>query len=199
MKRIALLTILGLCIAAPSMMMAQGSYNHAEVGAFVDYLRFDATNPVSNLVGVGGRVGFNVNPNVMLEGEMSYDFERSFVNVNSNGTGGNGNIVRTRFRPLTALFGPKFQVGGSGPFRAFVTGKIGFVNFSVSNASVGTGFNNAFNSIGNGATKFAAYPGGGVEGFWGPFGLRLEAGDEIYLSNGTFNNLKVTFGPVVRF
>jgi hypothetical protein len=199
MKRIALLAVLGFCLAAPSITMAQGTYNHAEVGAFVDYLRFGATNPASNLVGVGGRVGFNVHPNVMLEAEMSYDFERSFVNVNSSGTGGNGSVVRTRFRPLTGLFGPKFQVGGSGPIRAFVTGKVGFVNFSVSNASVGPGFNNAFNSIGNGATKFAAYPGGGLEGFWGPFGLRLDAGDEIYLSNGTYNNLKVTFGPLFRF
>jgi hypothetical protein len=199
MKRLALLIALSFSLAAPSMMMAQGTYNHAEVGAFVDYLRFGATDPVSNLVGVGGRIGFNANPHLMLEAEMSYDFERSFVNVNSSGTGGNGSVVRTSFRPITALFGPKFQVGGSGPFRAFVTGKVGFVNFTVTNASVGTGFNNAFNSIGSGSTKFAAYPGGGVEGFWGPFGLRLEAGDEIYLSNGTYNNLKVTFGPVLRF
>jgi hypothetical protein len=43
------------------------------------------------------------------------------------------------------------------------------------------------------------YPGGGVEGFWGPIGLRLEAGDEIYFDNGTHNNLKVTFGPAFRF
>jgi hypothetical protein len=100
MKRIALLAVLGFCLAAPSIMMAQGTHNHAEVGAFVDYLRFDATNPAANLVGVGGRVGFNVHPNVRLEAEMSYDFERSFVNVNSSGTGGNGTVVRTKFRPL---------------------------------------------------------------------------------------------------
>jgi hypothetical protein len=43
------------------------------------------------------------------------------------------------------------------------------------------------------------YPGAGVEGFWGPIGLRLEAGDEIYFDNGTRNNLKVTFGPTFRF
>lgn len=29
-----------------------------------------------NFVGLGGRVGFNVNPNIALEGEMSYDFEK---------------------------------------------------------------------------------------------------------------------------
>jgi hypothetical protein len=79
------------------------------------------------------------------------------------------------------------------------TGKVGFVNISVSKAGVGTGFSNAFNSIGNGATKFAAYPGAGLEGFWGLFGLRLDVGDEIYLSDGTFDNRKVTFGPLFRF
>ena len=40
---------------------------------------------------------------------------------------------------------------------------------------------------------------GGLEGFVGPIGLRLEAGDEIYLNNGTFNNLRVTAGPTFRF
>jgi hypothetical protein len=195
MRRLSLFTLLAFCLAAPSWVAAQDSYNHAEVGAFVDYMRFGATDPALNLVGVGGRVGFNVHPNIVIEGEMSYDFERSFVNT--SGTGGSGSVVRTTFRPLTGLFGPKFQT--TGPVRAFVTAKVGFVNFSVSNAGVGTGFNNAFNNIGNGATKFAVYPGGGIEGFWGPFGLRLEAGDEIYVDNGAYNNLKASFGPVFRF
>jgi hypothetical protein len=50
-----------------------------------------------------------------------------------------------------------------------------------------------------GGEHFAFYPGGGFEGFWGAFGLRLEAGDEVYLNNGTYNNLRVTFGPQLRF
>jgi hypothetical protein len=54
-------------------------------------------------------------------------------------------------------------------------------------------------AITTGETKVALYPGGGIEGFWGPFGLRLEGGDEIYFDNGTRNNLKVTFGPAFRF
>ena len=33
-----------------------------------------------------------------------------------------------------------------------------------------------------------------------PLGLRLGgAGDEIYFSSGAHNNLRVTFGPVIRF
>ncbi len=197
MKRITLLAVVAFCLAAPSLVMAQGTYNHAEVGVFVDYLRFSPTTPERNLVGLGGRAAFNVHPNVQLEAEMAYDFERSFITTTN--TGGTSTFVRTSFRPLTGLFGPKFQVGGSGPFRAYLTGKLGFINFSTSSAAVSTGFTGAFQNIGNGGTKFAAYPGGGIEGFWGPFGLRLEVGDEIFISNGTFNNLRVTFGPQLRF
>jgi hypothetical protein len=53
--------------------------------------------------------------------------------------------------------------------------------------------------VGGSSTHFAMYPGAGVEGFWGAFGFRLDVGDEIYLNNGTFNNLKVEFGPTIRF
>jgi hypothetical protein len=38
-----------------------------------------------------------------------------------------------------------------------------------------------------------------VEGFVGPVGLRLEVGDDIYFDNGARNNLRVTFGPTIRF
>lgn len=30
-------------------------------------------------------------------------------------------------------------------------------------------------------------------------GLRLEAGDDTYFDNGARNNLRVTFGPTLRF
>ena len=47
--------------------------------------------------------------------------------------------------------------------------------------------------------RIAAYPGGGVEAFAGPIGLRVEVGDEIYMNNGANNNLRVTFSPSIRF
>jgi hypothetical protein len=101
-------------------------------------------------------------------------------------------------RPLTGLFGPKFETPG--PFKFFVTGKVGFINFTTTGAAVTPGtVGNAISGVGGGGTHFAMYPGVGFEGFWGPFGLRLEAGDEVYLNNGTFNNLRVTFGPQIRF
>ena len=57
----------------------------------------------------------------------------------------------------------------------------------------------AIGGIGGGGTHFAVFPGGGIEGFWGPIGLRLDVGDEIYMADGANNNLRVTFGPTIRF
>jgi hypothetical protein len=74
MKRIIFLLVLSCGLALPSALMAQGS-DHVEVGVFADYMNFSATDPHINFVGVGGRAAFNVNPNVQLEAEMSYDFK----------------------------------------------------------------------------------------------------------------------------
>ena len=108
-------------------------------------------------------------PNVQIEGEMSYDFKRNFTSVFSNGV--SSQFVRTNLRPLTGLFGPKFQTS-SGPFRAYATGKVGFVNFSVTNQNPPAGFCRSAGRGPDGDTRFAMYPGGGVEGFWGPIGMR---------------------------
>jgi len=173
------------------------SNNHVEVGVFADYFRLSATDPDINFVGIGGRAGFNVHPNIQLEAEMAYDFKRNFTATTNNGI--STQFVAIRTRPVTGLFGPKFQAGTSGPFRAFVTGKVGFVNFSSEGALSTEAFENQIEGITNSSTRFALYPGGGVEAFWGPFGLRAEIGDEIYFDNGARNNLKITFGPVFRF
>jgi len=195
MKRLIFLVILSCGLALPSVARAQ-DYDHAEVGVFADYLNLGRTDPHINFVGVGGRAAFNVRPSVQLEAEMSYDFKRGYASTFSNGV--TTQIVNTNLRPLTALFGPKFQTS-SGPFRAYATGKLGFMNFSVSDQNAAAGFKGALGAVNNGDTQFALYPGAGVEGFWGPFGMRLEVGDEIYFDNGARNNLKVTVGPVIRF
>lgn len=176
------------------------TYNHGEFAAFGDYLRFTpATGGNSrNYVGLGGRVGFNVHPNVALEAEMAYDFARNYTAISTNG--GTTTTVTAKVRPLTGLFGPKFQFGTSGPFRAFLTGKAGFLQMSYSNQGAsGTTFGNSFNQFGDNGTHFAAYPGGGIEAFLGPIGIRAEAGDEIFLNNGAHNNLRISVGPSIRF
>jgi hypothetical protein len=45
----------------------------------------------------------------------------------------------------------------------------------------------------------ALYPAGGLEASLGPVGLRFELGDDIYFNNGAHNNLRITFGPILRF
>jgi hypothetical protein len=178
--------------------------NHAEIGIYGDLFRVHPSGGTAvNFLGVGGRVGFNVHPNIALEAEMNYDFARNYTTINTSGTSGSvgSTTVRSRTRPLTGLFGPKLQFGTSGPFRAFVTGKVGFTEFSHSSTNIVSGgtFSNSFDQFGGGTTHIALYPGGGIEGFFGPIGLRLEAGDQMYFNNGTYNNLRVTFGPTIRF
>ncbi len=194
MKRIVIMIGLVLGLALP--MLAQ---NHGEVGAYADYSRFGSGNAATNYVGVGGRLGINVSSAVVLEAEMNYDFARNVTSTYSNGA--NTSFATSSVRPLTGLFGPKLQVGGSKPFRAFITGKAGFINFSTNTSGTvsGSTFNNSVTSFGGSGTHVAFYPGGGLEAFIGPIGLRLDAGDEIYLNNGVYNNLRATFGPTIRF
>ena len=108
MKRIIFLLVLSCGLALPSAVMAQSSdSDHVEVGVFADYMNLSTTEPHINFIGVGGRAAFNVHPNVQLEGEMSYDFERNYTSVFTDGV--TSQFVQTSLRPLTALFGPKFQ------------------------------------------------------------------------------------------
>lgn len=195
MKQLVLFVVLALVIVAPGLLCAQ-TETHVEFGPFADYLRYDRTNSdTTNFVGVGGRIGFYLNPYASVEAEMAYDFARNNTFTTSNGL--TSSFTTTNFRPLTGLFGPKFQFG-KGRFDVFATGKVGFVNFgSVSSNS--SGFTTSVGNITTGATRFALYPGVGIEGFAGPFGLRADVGDEIYFLNGAQHNLRVTFGPQFRF
>lgn len=195
MKRFVLLAVLAVCSAAPALMAQSDDLNHVEAGVFVDYFKLNRTDPDINFVGVGGRAAFNVHKNTQIEAEMAYDFKRNFTSTFDNGV--STQLVTTRLRTLHALFGPKFQT--SGPFRVFGTFKVGLVNFSVSDQNALPGFRGALGSVTSGDTKAAIYPGGGVEGFWGPFGLRVDIGDEIYFDDGARNNLRITFGPQFRF
>lgn len=180
---------------------SQSKWNHVELGAYADYFRFDISGSTSNFLGVGARAGVNVQPHVALEAEVNYDFARDFTQsvTTSNGVSSTTTITTSNIRPITGLFGPKFQLGTSGPVRLFVTGKAGFIDFSSTNPNGGASTAAAFGTVGGSTTFFAAYPGGGVEFFGGPFGVRIEAGDEIFLNNGVYNNFRATVGPTFRF
>jgi hypothetical protein len=197
MKRLVLPVFVLLCFIATQLGVAQVlKGDHVEVGVFADYFRIGQSNPSLNYAGLGGRLAFNVRPSVQIEGEMAYDFDRSYTNVLTNGV--TTTLLRSDTHVLHGLFGPKFQTG-SGPLRFFVTGKVGLINFTTNTQGVQQGFKSALGAVGSGDSKFAVYPGGGIEGFVGPIGLRFEVGDDIYFDNGARNNLRVSFGPTLRF
>jgi hypothetical protein len=203
MKRIAMLVGLGLVLGAPSWLIAQetSGATHGEVGVYADYFRFNAGNNATNFVGAGGRAAYRFHF-MAIEAEMNYDFARNFTNTytTNSGTTTTTTFVKSSVRPLTGLFGPVFYAG-TGRMRAFATGKVGFVDFSVNNSGVvsQSTFTNSVAGVGGSGTHIALYPGVGLEGYFGPLGLRLEAGDEVYLNNGAYNNLRVTLGPELRF
>lgn len=192
MKRIALLLLVAGFGLAP-MARAQ---DHVEVGAFVDYFKLHETG--TNFVGLGGRAAFNVAQHVQLEAEMSYDFNKVFTEGFTDTSGGSVTSVNSNIRVLHGLFGPKFQT--TGPVRVFVTVKGGFANFRFDPrpASFDT-FTSSVDNLRSDNVDAVFYPGGGIEAFLGPIGLRLEAGDEVIFANGARSNWKVTFGPTLRF
>lgn len=192
MKKITLVALTALIMGFVPAAFAQ---NHGEVGVFVDYFKLEASD--TNNLGLGGRLGFNIHPNVQLEGEVAYDFSRGFTTTVTPSGGGTA-ILRSNVRILHGLFGPKFQTGGQA-IRAFVTVKGGFVNFKVDNNAATIGNFTEQLSLTAGTTNGALYPGGGVEFFAGPLGLRFEVGDEIYFNNGAHNNLRISAGPQIRF
>lgn len=197
MKRLTVLGALALCLAilAPAASaQSNDDKNHGNFGVYFDYTRLKNTS--TNMFGVGARLGINVHPHVVLEGEMAYDFERNqtatITDLNNNTT-----TVRSNLRLIHGLFGPKFQT--TGPIRVFAVLKGGLLNFGVNGAVTSGNVINQINGITTGDTNGVFYPGGGVEFNVGFIGLRLEAGDEIYFDNGANHNFKFMGGPQIRF
>jgi opacity protein-like surface antigen len=185
---LVLATALSAQESYPRVNSSGNEYNHAEVGAFVNYTRLHNADD-TNFYGLGGRIGFNVHRYVALEAEGAYDFSRD-VNVNSGGV-----IIGTSgLRIAHFMFGPRFQWGSSGPVRVFVTAKGGLVDFSADH-----NFGSQVTNIPTSATDATFYPGGGIEFFTGWLGMRFEAGDEMIFSGGVYHNLRLTAGPVIRF
>ncbi len=73
MSRIALLLVLCGIVAAPAVV----AQDHVAVGAFADYFRLSQTD--SNFAGLGRRFGVALGRRVMVEAEMSYDFNKGFT------------------------------------------------------------------------------------------------------------------------
>ena len=193
MRKLAFVFLLSSLGTSP--LFAQ---KRVEAGVFLDYLSVSQTS--TNNLGLGARFGYRVHHDVMLEGELAYDYGLNFDEAYRNIANGNlAAIERTSVGVTHGLVGPKLQPSGGG-FRPFVTLKGGFMDFRLSPGLLP--ISNAVSTLlglRTSSLNAAIYPGAGVEAALGPVGLRLEVGDEIYFNNGPHNNLRVTFGPIVRF
>jgi len=194
MHKISPIVLALLMLATSSSSFAQ---KRVEAGVFIDYLNISETS--TNNFGLGGRFGYRVHRDVMLEAELAYDyginFDEAYLNI------ANGNITaieRTSVGVTQGLFGPS-----SSP-QAWIP------------------------SLRNSQRRFREFPpkpqpaplqrcgqrhlrpsqlqpecrnlsSSGSRGEPGPVGLRFELGDEIYFNNGTHNNPRVTFGPILKF
>ena len=193
MKKLMFLAVVALMLA-PFAQAQDDEYNHGQFDAFFNYMRID---PISeNQFGVGGRIGFAVNPHVQLEGEVAYDFRHNHSDTFTDAFG-TTSTVQTGLRTLTFLAGPKFQT--TGPVRVFAVLKGGILNFAISNKNAPAGFVGQVGTVVDGDTKGAFYPGAGIEAFAGWFGIRGEIGDEMYFANGAHHNLRFTIGPSIRW
>jgi hypothetical protein len=192
---------LGIVFAA---VLVSGNCNRVyaqkgvEVGVFLDYVGISQTN--TNNFGVGGRFGYRVHDRVMMEGELAYDYGINFNETFRNiATGDIAAVGRTSIGVTHGLFGPTFAPTRE-RFRPFITLKGGFIDFRFSPSLLPLGpIESTLLGLRTSSLNLALYPGAGVEASLGPVGLRLEAGDEIYFNNGGHNNLRITFGPILRF
>jgi hypothetical protein len=195
MHKFGLMVITLLLCGSSSLLFAQ---SRIEAGLFLDYLSISQTS--TNNFGLGGRLGYRIHRNVMMEGELAYDYGINFQEVYRNITTGDiAAIERTSIGVTDVLFGPMLQPA-KGNFRPFVTLKGGFVDFRLSPSLIPYS-NVASTALGirTSNVSTALYPAGGAELSLGPVGLRLEFGDAIYFNHGEHNNLRITFGPIVRF
>lgn len=188
---IAVVLVCGNCCLAHAQ-------EHVDAGLFVDYLRLSQTQ--TNNFGVGGRLGLGVHHTVMAEGEFAYDYGVNFHEVYRNIDSGNLTAIQqTSIGVTQVLFGPKFQPA-HGHLRPFGTLKGGFIDFRLSPSLIPySSVTSAVLGIRDSTLNPALYPGGGATATLGPLGLRLEFGDLIYFNDGAHNNLRITFGPILRF
>jgi hypothetical protein len=191
-----------LALILPTFFFLLSTFTFAqkrvEVGIFLDSLDISQTS--TNNLGLGARLGVRVHHNVLFEGELAYDYGLNFDEAYRNViTGDISAIKRTSIGVTHGLFGPTLIRGG-GHLHPFATLKAGFIDFRLSTSLLP--YVDIVSPILNLRTSnlnAALYPGAGIEATLGPIGLRLEAGDEIYFNEGAHNNLRITFGPVIRF
>ena len=172
------------------------SLDRVQAGVYGDYFRLQQTK--SNFAGIGGRVSVGVLRHLRLECEMAYDFNQV---VTQSLTGSSGTIVlqQSNMHLLHGEFGPKLELTDT-RIRPFLVAKFGFDKFFLDACPSGFScLSSAIQNLHASSVNRAFYPGGGLEGHLGPVGLRLDLGDQMYINQEAHHNLRLAFGPFIRF
>lgn len=187
-------TLLAIAFAA-SPLHGQRRF---EAGVFIDSLSVSQTN--TDNFGLGGRFGYRVERKVVVEGEAAYDYGLNFHEAYLDVTNGNTKkLESTSIGVAEGFVGPMLE-SPRGRFRPFVTLKGGFVDFRLSPSLIPySTYVSSLLGIRTSSLNASLYPAAGAEASLGPVGLRLEAGDTVYFNHGAHNNLRITFGPILRF
>ncbi len=172
-------------------LFAQNSFaqDRGEAGIYGEYFRLLGLR--TNLAGVGGRVSLNLfSKQVQTEAELGYLFSRS---LSSEVMSSNSSI-----RILHGMFGPKYTLY-NGAIKPFVTLKAGFFNTEINGGPPVARFGTLINNLRRKNITGTFYPGTGLETSYKNISFRLDVGDEIVYNPKTNHNLRVTFGPQIRF
>lgn len=195
MRKITCVLTCMLASFIPASAQDMDDKERGQIGIFGEYFRFEALD--ANVAGLGGRLAFNVHPNIQLEGELSYLFRRGFTENFSSGFPALTSTPSS-VRAINGLFGPRFQLNRR--WKPFVALKGGFINAEFSDESPGPGFTSQINTFRRVNTNGTLYGGGGLEGTISWVGLRFDVGDEIIFNRRKANhNFRMTFGPFIRF
>jgi hypothetical protein len=174
---------------------------HVELGGFGSYESYSQARQAQfpdHGFGLGGRIDFNFMRILQLEFETGYDFKHPTFSATSTTTG--AILTNSKLGVLHANAGLKFQSPG-GSFFFFLKGggnRFDTERDLVTITSIPT-VQTLTQSSERSFTKGILYPGAGVGFHAGPLGIRIDGGDEIYWDNGARHNLRITFGPTIRF
>jgi len=187
-------TLLSACALLTGIASAQ----HVELGAFFDYGRPTIPNFSANAFGAGGRLDINLHRFLQAEIDAAYDVK--YANFLVTTTSASVALTNSEMGILHMNGGLKVQTAG-GSFFLFAKGG---ANQYFPEQTIQTVAGNPITvsksvSSPDSFIHGVFYPGGGIGFHAGPLGIRLDVGDEIYWSSGAHHNLRVTFGPTLRF
>ena len=198
-KRFATYSAFMMSIAVGcALAQASAPVYPTEIGVFAEVFRLSRVSPALNMPGAGARITLFPQSWFNLEAEASYDFTQTFTSSWTNGFVTEN--LTTHLRVARGLGGAKFSKKFGKNMRLFATVKAGFIDFTASTTGIPQGFTNPLDPATTGGTDFLLYPGGGLQYSFGRWGLRFDAGDDLYFDHGHHNNnVRVTFGPTFRF